>query len=183
MILKTPRLLLRPWREGDLVPFGELNADPDVMRHFPARLTFEESREWMEKARRHVEEFGWGWWAVELKGQAPFIGFIGLNRVPFTAPFTPAVEIGWRLARAHWGQGLAPEGARAALDFAFGPLALPEVVAFTAVGNHPSRRVMEKLGMARDPADDFHHPKVPRDHPLSLCVLYRARPEASPGES
>ena len=179
MILATPRLVLRPWREEDFEPFAALNADPDVMRHFPAPATRERTRELMDRARTFWEERGWGTWAVERPGTDPFIGFIGLAVPAFEAPFTPCVEIAWRLAKAHWGQGLAPEGARAVLDHAFGPLGLEEVVAFTAVGNAPSRRVMEKLGMTRDPAEDFNHPAVAPDHPLAACVLYRIRPRSS----
>ncbi len=180
MILTTPRLVLRPWREEDFEPFAELNADAEVMRHFPAPYTREATREVMERSRAHLANHGWGCWAVERPGTDPFIGFIGLGVPAFEAPFTPCVEIAWRLAKAHWGLGLAPEGARAVLDHAFGPLGLEEVVAITAVGNAPSRRVMEKLGMTRDPADDFHHPKVAPDHPLAACVLYRIRPRSFP---
>ena len=179
MIITTPRLLLRPWRDQDLEAFAELNADPEVMRYFPSTYTFEETRSHMEKIRQRVEDQGFCWMAVERPGVAPFIGFIGLNIPTIETHFTPCVEIGWRLARAHWGQGLAPEGARAVLDHAFDVMGLQEVVAFTAQGNHPSRRVMEKLGMTRDPRDDFSHPMVPVDHPLGPCVLYRIRPRSS----
>jgi len=188
MILATPRLTLRPWREEDLEPLTRLMADPDVMRHFPAPLTPAETRERLQRAQRSMRERGLGWWAVERPGFAPFIGYVGLGVPDFEAPFTPCVEIVWQLAKDQWGRGLAPEGARAVLDHAFGPLGLQEVVAYTARPNHASRRVMEKLGMTHDPADDFCHPKAPPDHPLGPCVLYRIRADyrtsriASPGK-
>ena len=123
----------------------------------------------------HIAAHGFGFWAVEVLGTAPFIGFVGLQHVTFPAPFTPAVETGWRLAREHWGRGYATEAARAALAHGFGPLALPEVVAFAVPGNTASRRVMERMGMTHDPADDFDHPNVPEDSPLRRDVLCRAR--------
>jgi RimJ/RimL family protein N-acetyltransferase len=173
--LRTPRLLLRPWREADLEPFARLNADPDVSRFAPAPLDRAQSDALARTIMDHFREHGWGFWAVEEPGGEPFLGFIGLNVARFPAPFTPCVETGWRLACSHWGRGLAPEGARTALAFAFGPLGLEEVVAFTAHANQPSMRVMEKLGMVRDPGGDFDHPDFPPGHPLRPHVLYRVR--------
>ena len=147
----------------------------DVKRYFPATLPVEESREKAERSAKALAEQGWGCWAVELKAESAFIGFIALAEPSFEAHFTPCVEIGWRLAKEHWGQGLATEGARAVLDFAFDRLGLDEVVSFTAATNAPSRRVMEKLGMSRDPAEDFDHPRIPPGHPLCRHVLYRLR--------
>lgn len=173
--LKTNRLILRPWKESDLEPFAKLNADPTVMECFPAPLSREESDALAHRLQAKMAEQGWGMWAVEVPGIADFIGFIGLYPVPFDAPFTPAVEVGWRLLHEHWGKGYAPEGAKAALDFGFQTLKLKEIVSYTAVANVRSRRVMEKLGMHRDPKDDFDHPKVPEGHPLRRHVLYRLR--------
>lgn len=173
--LRTERLVLRQWREADLDPFAALNADPEVMRHFPARPTREQSDRLAESQRVFIAQRGWGLWAVEVVGGAPFIGFIGLAEPRFTAHFTPAVEVGWRLARQHWGNGFATEGARAAVAFGFGELGLDEIVSFTTVGNERSRRVMERLGMTHDSADDFEHPLVPSGHPLRPHVLYRLR--------
>ena len=173
MLLQSPRLLLRPWRPEDLEPFAAMNADPEVMRYFPAPLTLEESRARMEGSRAYFDRHGWGCWVAERKGGAPFIGFIALGEPRFQAPFTPCIEIGWRLVRDQWGQGLATEGARAVLGCAFGTLGLAEVVSFTTVANQPSRRVMEKLGMTRDPREDFLHPLLAPDHPLAPHVLYR----------
>jgi RimJ/RimL family protein N-acetyltransferase len=170
--LKTPRLILRQWRDSDLAPFAELNADPEVMRYFPAVLTRAESDASAERLRAELDEQGWGLWALEVPGVARFIGFVGLDRVRFEAHFTPAIEVGWRLERRSWGRGYATEAARAALRFAFEELRCPEVVSFTALANAPSRRVMERLGMTHDPADDFDHPAVP-DGPLLRHALYR----------
>jgi ribosomal-protein-alanine N-acetyltransferase len=172
--LRTDRLLLRQWRESDLEPFAAMNADPEVMRFFPRRLDRAASDAMAQRIERHLDELGWGLWAVEVIGEAPFIGFIGLAPVPFDAHFTPATEVGWRLDRAHWGRGYAPEGARAALDYAFGPLGLDEVVSMTIPVNVPSQRVMTKLGMTRDPADDWDHPNLP-DWEHRRHVLYRLR--------
>jgi RimJ/RimL family protein N-acetyltransferase len=174
--LYTDRLILRPWREDDYAPFADLNADPQVMRFFPRLLDRESSDAMATRLRAQIEERGWGLWAAEVPGVAPFIGFIGLQPVPFEAPFGPAVEVGWRLAQHAWGRGYAPEGARAALDHAFGELGLDEVVSMTIPTNLPSQRVMQKLGMHRDPADDFERPKLPNwEH--TRHILYRLRSE------
>jgi len=172
-MIRTERLLLRPWRQSDLEPFAQLNADPLVMQYFTATLSHSESDAHAERISREVEEKGWGLWAVELLEEGDFIGAIGLHQVSFQAHFTPAVEVGWRLAVPFWGRGYATEGAKAALQYGFETLQLDQIVSFTTVVNLPSRRVMEKLGMHHDSRDDFDHPKVP---PESLCrrhVLYR----------
>lgn len=171
--LRTPRLLLRPWRPEDLAPFAALNADPLVMEHFPGPLSAAESAALAEGIAAHFDRHGFGDWAVEVPGQAPFIGFIGLAVPRFQAPFTPCVEIGWRLASAHWGHGYASEGAAAALAFGFTRLALAEIVSFTVPANRRSIRVMERIGMERSPAEDFDHPQLPEGHPLRRHVLYR----------
>jgi RimJ/RimL family protein N-acetyltransferase len=171
--LRTQRLLLRQWRDEDLEPFAELNADPETMRYFPAPPSREESDALAEHARRHIAEEGWGLWAVEVAGAADFIGFVGLARPSFEEHFTPAVEVGWRLARRHWRRGYATEAGRAALAYGFEELRLNEIVSFTSGLNEPSWRVMERLGMSHDPAGDFDHPRVPVGHPLRPHVLYR----------
>lgn len=173
-ILTTDRLILRQWREDDLEPFAAMNADPEVMRFFPRRLDREASDAMAHRLSLMIDEQGWGLWAVEVAGVAPFIGFIGLAPVPFSAHFTPAVEVGWRLDKAYWGRGYAPEGARAALDHAFTRIGLDEVVSMTIPANRASQRVMQKLGMTRDPADDFDHPALP-DWEHRRHVLYRLR--------
>jgi ribosomal-protein-alanine N-acetyltransferase len=171
--LRTPRLLLRPFRDEDCAPFAALNADPLVMEHFPARLSREESDAVVSRIGAHFHEHGYGMWAAEVPGVAPFIGFIGLSRLSWQAHFTPCVEVGWRLSREHWGAGYASEGARAALAYAFSTLGLDEVVAMTIPANQRSRRVMEKLNMLHDPGDDFDHPRIAAGHPMQRHVLYR----------
>ncbi|HEY0022877.1 MAG TPA: GNAT family N-acetyltransferase [Longimicrobium sp.] len=173
--LTTSRLVLRPWRDDDLAPFAALNADPRVMEFFPAVLSRAESDGPVARIRRHVEAHGFGLWAVEVPGVAPFIGFVGLMTVPPALPFSPAVEVGWRLAHEHWGRGYATEAGRAAVEFGFGVLGVPEIVSFTAEQNRPSRAVMERLGMTHSPADDFEHPSIPAGHALRRHVLYRLR--------
>jgi RimJ/RimL family protein N-acetyltransferase len=169
--IETPRLWLRRWRADDLEPFAALNADPEVMEHFPSTLSREETLGAVGRVEKHFEKHGYGFWAVEAPGQAQFIGFIGLAVPAFEAPFTPCIEIGWRLARPWWGQGFAAEGARAALAYGFKSLNLPEIVSFTVPGNTRSRRVMEKLGMRY--SEDFEHPRIDPQHPLCRHVLYR----------
>lgn len=173
MELRTPRLLLRPWRDTDLPAYAALNADPEVRRWFPGTLTRAQSDDEAARLRNHIEAHGFGFWAVEVPGVAPFVGAVGLKHVHFVAPFTPAVEAGWRLAREHWGKGYAAEAARAALAHGFGPLGLVEIVAFAVPGNLASRRVMERIGMRHDPAGDFDHPALPEGHPFRRHVLYR----------
>lgn len=178
-MLKTERLLLRQWQESDLAPFAALNRDPEVMRHFPSVLSAGESDALARKISLVIEKQGWGLWAVEVVDGPRFIGFVGLNEPGFSAHFTPAIEVGWRLGRAHWGHGYATEAARAAVDFGFGTLELEEIVAMVAPANTRSRRVAERLGMTRDPADDFDHPRLP-DGPLRRHLLYRlARSDGS----
>ena len=171
--IETERLLLRDWGDADAGPYAALNADPRVMEFFPAALTREQSDAQMAGIRAVIAERGYGLYAAEEKTSGRFIGFIGLSRPSFEAHFTPAVEIGWRLAREAWGQGYATEGARAVRDHAFGSLGMDALVSFTAEWNRPSRRVMEKIGMTRDSADDFLHPRLPPEHKLARHVLYR----------
>jgi RimJ/RimL family protein N-acetyltransferase len=171
--IETERLVLRDWADSDAAPFAAMNADPEVMRHFAKPLTRAESDAFLRRNREAIVTNGYGLYAVEMKQSGAFIGFVGLARPTFEARFTPAIEIGWRLARSAWGQGHASEAARAVLAHAFGPLGLAALVSFTSALNTPSRRVMERIGMIRDPAEDFVHPKLPPDHALAPHVLYR----------
>ncbi len=171
VILETPRLRLRRWLPEDREPFYALNANREVMEHFPAILPRGESDALIDRIEAHFDRHGFGFWAAEHHGT--FVGFIGLAVPRFKAAFTPCVEIGWRLARPWWGQELATEGARAAIEYGFGPLGLSEIVAFTVPANVRSRRVMEKLGMIY--TQDFDHPSMPDGHPLQRHVLYRLR--------
>lgn len=183
--LRSVRLLLRPWRPEDLGPLFAINGDPESMRFFAGTMTRAESDAWAERMQTHMEAHGWGFWVVEERDGAPFVGVVGLMTIPWEAAFTPAVEIGWRIAPAFRRRGYAEEAARAALDFAFGTLGLPEVVAFTVPGNETSWRLMERLGM--EAAGEFDHPRLPVGHRLRRHVLYRLsaaaqqRGAASPG--
>jgi RimJ/RimL family protein N-acetyltransferase len=170
--LVTHRLQLRQWQDADLVPFAALNADPEVMRFFPDRLTRAQSDQFATKIRATIDRQGWGLWAVGVAEGPSFIGFVGLSRPRFRAHFTPAVEVGWRLARSHWGNGYATEAASAAVSFGFEQLRLEEIVSFTSAINERSIGVMRRIGMTYDPADDFDHPDLP-DGPLRRHVLYR----------
>lgn len=175
MAIETPRLRLRHWCDADIEPFVAMNADPVVMEHFPSVMTRGQTAASVGRIRAHIAEHGFGLWAVAIPGVTRFAGFVGLAHVRFDAPFTPAVEIGWRLATPFWGYGYATEGARAALAYAFETLALDEIVSFTVPANARSQRVMQRIGMRRDPADDFDHPLLPDGHRVRRHVLYRAR--------
>ncbi len=171
--LESARLVLRQWRDDDLTEFAAMCADPQVMRYFPALLSRLESAALIGRIRGHFNEFGFGLWALERKDTGAFIGFTGLLNVSFEAPFAPAVEIGWRLARRHWGLGFASEAAWTSLRAGFGQLGLEEVVSFTAQHNLPSEKVMQAIGMQRDLFGDFDHPRLPQGHALQRHVLYR----------
>jgi RimJ/RimL family protein N-acetyltransferase len=174
--LETARLILRPWEERDREPLARIMGDPQVRRFFPRLLTPEEASAEIDAARIKADAAGFHFQAAEAKADGALVGLLGLGVIPedmrAAIPRHPEVEIGWVLAERFWGQGLAPEGARAWLHHAWS-LGLPEVVAFTAAINLPSQRVMEKLGMRRDPADDFTHPRIAEGHPLRQHVLYR----------
>jgi RimJ/RimL family protein N-acetyltransferase len=172
-VLHTERLLLRDWRDSDREPWAAMNADPEVREHFPDLLTREESAAAIARYQDKHERLGYGWWAVEVRDTGEFIGFTGLNPLDDEMPFT-GVEIGWRLARRAWGHGYATEGALASLAFGFETLELPEIVAVTSTTNLRSQAVMRRIGMTRDPADDFDDPTVP-EGPLRRSVLYRMR--------
>jgi ribosomal-protein-alanine N-acetyltransferase len=176
----TSRLLLRHWREEDRAPFAAMGADPEVMEHFPAPLSADESAAWVDRVGADLEQRGWGLWAVEELSSGRFLGFTGLNVPGFEAPFLPAVEIGWRLRRDAWGLGYASEAARGVLAVAFDDLELDDLVSFTTTTNVRSQSVMRRIGMTRDPAEDFEHPGIAEGHRLRRHVLYRlARPVSS----
>lgn len=175
MKLETNRLILRQWLDSDIPIFAQMNRDPRVMEFFPACLSEEETEEMVVRIRVHFQKYGYGLFAVELKSSGEFIGFVGLSIPQFEAHFMPAVEIGWRISAQYFGKGFATEAAKKVLEFAFDELKLKEVVSFTVPKNKASQRVMEKIGMSRDLSGDFFHPKLERDHPLSLHVLYRVK--------
>lgn len=173
---ETERLFMRQWRESDLVPFAQLNADPRVMEFFPALLDRAQSDAIAERCTRLIAERGWGFWAVELKQSGAFLGFVGLHVPSAELPFSPCVEIGWRLAYPYWGKGLATEAAKESLRVGFELLQLPEIVAFTALGNARSRAVMQRIGM-QDTATRFEHPSLELTSPLRPHCLYRITAE------
>jgi RimJ/RimL family protein N-acetyltransferase len=177
--LVTDRLLLRGFRDADREPFAALNADPAVMEHFPATLTRADSDALVDRILDRWSGDGHGLWAVERTADGVFLGFTGLARLAFL----PQPEIGWRFTRFAWGQGYATEAARAALAWGFGVRRFDEIVSVTTVGNRRSRAVMERIGLTRDPADDFPHPNLPEGHPLRPHVLYRIRREAWEGQA
>lgn len=172
LTLCTERLILRQWQASDTEPFAQMSADPKVMDMLLGPINAQASATLQQKIMALISENGWGFWALELKETQQFIGFTGLNRPGAELPFAPCVEVGWRLAYAHWGQGYATEAAQAALAFGFNHLELKEIVAFTALSNLPSQAVMHRLGMQREPLN-FMHPKVPAGHPLQAHCLYR----------
>lgn len=171
--VRTERLVMRRWQESDREPFAAMNADPVVMAHFPAPLDRAASDAVVDRLEAGFEANGFGVWALERIDTGEFIGFTGLNVPRFEAPFLPAVEIGWRLCQAAWGQGFATEAARQALRVGFGEYGLAEIVSFTATTNTASQAVMRRLGMRTDPGEDFDHPAVPVGHRVRRHVLYR----------
>jgi RimJ/RimL family protein N-acetyltransferase len=175
--MNTDRLILRPWRDADRAAFASLNDDPAVMEFMPRRLTRDESDALAVRVQGEIERRGWGLWAIEVQRGPAFIGFVGLSVPTFDAHFIPCVEIAWRLAKEHWGYGYATEAAERSLRFAFETLSLPQVVSFTVPSNTRSRRVMEHIGMSRDKAGDFEHPRIAPGNPLRAHVLYRLRRE------
>ena len=173
VILRSDRLILRSWCDSDLPAMARMNADPRVMEFMPAILDRPASDAMAARLQHHIEAQGFGFWAVEVPGVADFVGFVGLSRPGFAAPFMPCVEMGWRLLHEFWGQGYATEAARAALRHGFVDLGLAEIVSFTAAINQRSRRVMQRLGMQHYRTEDFDHPALPEGDPLRRHVLYR----------
>jgi RimJ/RimL family protein N-acetyltransferase len=177
LMLKTSRLILRRWKDSDLQPFAAMNADPIVMEHFPKTSTLEETKSMIERIETRFSENGFGLWAAEIISTQEFIGFVGLQRPTFEAPFMPCVEIGWRLAKQFWGQGYAPEAASGVLQDGFERILLDEIVSMTTTTNLNSMRVMQKIGMKTNPKENFQHPLVEDGHRLQEHVLYRISKE------
>jgi len=171
-VIETERLILRGWRDEDDEPFAALNADPEVMRHFPATHSRIESDGLAAMNRAHIDEHGWGLWAVERKEDAVFLGFTGLANPRPPNPMHGQTEVGWRMARHGWGHGYASEAARASLAYGFETLGLAEIVSFTATDNERSQAVMRRIGMTRRPDLDFDHPALPKGHRLERHVVY-----------
>jgi len=171
-VIETPRLLLRSWREEDLDPFAALNADPEVMRHFPSTLSRAESAALAARYQTHIEQHGFGRWGVERRDDGAFLGFSGPMSLSPPNPLAPGAEMGWRLARRFWGEGYATEASRAAIDYCLARLGLEQIVAFTATTNLPSQAVMARLGMARREDLDFDHPNLPEGHILRRHLVW-----------
>ncbi len=170
-MIETDRLILRPWREEDILPFSEINNDPDVMEYLPKCLSVEETEHFYNRIVAEHNSFGYGLYAVEIKGNGEFIGYVGFHRFDLDAEFSPGIEIGWRLAKAHWDKGYATEAAEACLAYAHKNGLFNEVYSFTSIGNHRSERVMQKIGMKR--VGFFSHPALPEGHKLKAHVLYK----------
>ena len=182
-ILTTERLILRTWQESDVMLMTQISSDPEVMAHFPATQDYAATQGLVQRVQAHYLKWGYGLYAVEIRATGEFIGFVGLSQPSFEIPGfepngLPIVEIGWRLAKQHWGKGYAPEAANAVLEYGFTVLALPEIISFTVVANSPSRRVMEKIGLHHDAVDDFKHPNIAEDNSLCHHVLYRLTRDA-----
>lgn len=175
IIIETERLYLRTWETSDVQPYWAINQDPKVIEFLPGPMTMEAVNQFIVAKNQQQAERGFTLWATELKATRELIGFVGLNYTNWEAHFTPAVEVGWRLGSRYWGNGYATEGAEAALEFGFNTIGLNEIVSFTVPMNNRSLRVMEKIGLRYDPKDDFRHPKLALDHPLSQHVLYRLK--------
>ncbi len=174
-IIKTERLILRPWRESDQLPFSLINKDPKVMEFIPIPISREQSDAMIKSYEEEWDQRNYGRWALELPGVDDLIGYVGLHYTDFKSDFTPCIEIGWRLASAHWGKGYASEAAKAALDYGFNKLNQKEFFAFTYKGNMNSRKLMERLGMTYDPTLDFENPGLPEGHPMGSYVVYRIK--------
>ncbi|TNE37696.1 MAG: N-acetyltransferase [Alphaproteobacteria bacterium] len=173
VLLTTERLILRQWREEDRAPWAAMNADPEVMRHFPGTQSRAESDDFIDRRAAEIASEGYGFFALEEKSSGEFLGMTGLTWPGFEGPFKPAMEVGWRLARAHWGKGFASEAASACLIFAKEALSQQEIISFTAASNTRSMAVMERIGMTRVEDGNFMHPKVDPASPIALHVLYR----------
>lgn len=170
--LETARLRLRQWTHTDRAPFARINADERVMEFFPNTLSLSASYALVDRSQNTINQRGWGWWAVEVKNRHPFIGFVGLSIPSANLPFSPCVEVGWRLGYPYWGNGYATEAAQASVDFGFETLGLKEIVSFTSLQNVRSQAVMQRLGMRRTP-ETFNHPNLPADSKLREHYLYK----------
>ena len=170
-MIETDRLILRAWRDSDIIPFSEINSDKEVMEYLPKCLSLEETERFYNRIVAEHIAFGYGLYAVETKDEGNFIGYVGFHNFDFDADFSPGVEIGWRLAKKYWNQGYATEAAKACLDYARKHRLFNEIYSFTAVCNHRSERVMQKIGMKR--LGLFSHSSLPAGHRLEPHVLYK----------
>lgn len=178
IILETERLFLRTWEEKDIEPYFLMNQNPKVIEYLMGPMTMEQVKGFAELQNIQQKERNYSLWAVELKSSGEFIGFIGLKYTDWEAHFTPAVEVGWRLDSKYWGNGYAPEGAKACLDYGFNKIGLEEIVSLTTPANVNSIKVMEKIGLERDLNGDFKRPLPEKYQLLSQHVLYRLKKES-----
>ena len=175
IVIETERLILRTWQDSDAQPYFDMNQDPKVIQYFLGALTMAQVADFIKAKNQQQQDLGYTLWAVELKKTGEFIGFIGLNYTDWPAHFTPAVEIGWRLASPFWHQGYATEGAKACLEYGFKKVGLKEIVSFSVPANLASIKVMKRIGMVTNIKDNFLHPKLPENHNFSKHVLYRIK--------
>jgi RimJ/RimL family protein N-acetyltransferase len=169
--IRTDRLVMRRWRDADRDAYAAMNADPEVMRYFPATLARATSNASVDRIEELFDQQGFGLWALEVAATGEFIGFTGLNPMPDGVPGAGGMEVGWRLVRQAWHKGFATEAARAAVDVAFTGAGLAELWSMTAVLNRPSQAVMLRIGMT--PHALFDHPKIAAGHPLRRHIVYR----------
>ena len=170
-LFTSERLGFRNWVMEDLSEFSEINQDDNVMEYFPAKLSKDETKQFIIRLQDHYKEFGHNFYAVELLTNKELIGFIGLADTRMNLDFTPCKEIGWRLKRSTWNKGLATEGAKRVLEYGFNDLNINEIVSFTAKVNLKSEHIMKKIGMTK--VKEFVHPKIDANHVLNPHVLYK----------
>lgn len=173
IIIETERLMLRTWHIDDAQKYYEINQDKKVIEFLAGPMMMEEVQTFIVGANEHQVQYGYSLWATVEKESNQLMGFIGLNKPKWQTHFAPAPEIAWRLGSQYWGKGYASEGAKAALQYGFNQCDLNEIVSFTVPMNKRSIHVMKRIGMKRDESGDFHHTKLPSDHPLSWHILYR----------
>lgn len=171
IFIETDRLYLRQWAEKDKQEYARLNANPEVMEFFPSVLTAVQSHEQLERLSNDIRRRGYGFFALERKSDGAFLGFTGISHPGFEAPFTPCIEIGWRIDKPYWGNGYATEAAIASLAYAFEWIGVKEVVSSTSIHNQRSEKVMKKIGMKKE--NEFNHPLLPDGHSLQKHVLYK----------
>lgn len=175
MSLETDRLILRQWKKSDFKSFAEMNSDTETMEYFPSTLTRKESDSMAKTCKSLIDQNGWGYWVIQLKSHHAFLGFVGLHQTSHHYPCSPCIEIGWRLLKQNWGKGYATEAAKQVLDHAFNDLSMKEIISFTSSKNHRSKSVMKRIGLVNT-GKNFHHPDLPKDHPLSNQLLYKTTP-------
>jgi RimJ/RimL family protein N-acetyltransferase len=174
-IFTSERLGFRNWSGKDLTEFSKLNADLEVMEHFPKPLTEKETADFIDRLKKHYADNGFNYFATEVLDSGEFIGFIGLAFKDFKTEFTPAVDIGWRLKKSSWGNGYATEGASRCLEFGFNQLNLEKIIATCTEKNVKSENVMKKIGMGK--IGNFKHPLLEEYPEYQKCICYAVTKE------